>query len=86
MTRPFVAFLLNFLLPGTGLIYLGRWKWAIINLAVVICVGILAAFLLPNAIFDKYIRLIAIGCAGGSAGLARQLAVQMNQKTKRSAL
>ena len=80
MKKPFVAFLLSFLLPGAGLAYLGKWKWAIINFILVLLVGVLAAFLLPDDIFDRYIRFIALGCSGGSGGLAQQLAVQMNQK------
>jgi hypothetical protein len=80
MKKPSVAFLLNFLLPGAGLAYLGKWKWAIINLAVVLLIGILAAFLLSEDIFDRYIRYVAFGCAGGSGGLAQQLAAQMNRE------
>jgi hypothetical protein len=80
MKRTSVAFLLNFLLPGAGLAYLGKWKWAIINLAIVLLVGILATFLLPEDIFDRYIRYVAFGCAGGSGGLAQQLATQMNRE------
>ena len=80
MKKPFVAFLLSFLLSGAGLAYLGKWKRAIINLILVLLVGVLAAFLLPEDIFDRYVRFIAFGCAGGSGALAQQLAVQMNQK------
>jgi hypothetical protein len=80
MKKPFGALLLSFLLPGAGLAYLGKWKWAIINLILVLLVGVLAAFLLPEDIFERYMRFIAFGCAGGSGGLAQQLAVQMNQK------
>jgi hypothetical protein len=84
MKKPIVAFLLSFLLPGAGLAYLGKWKWAVINLAVVLLVGILAAFLLPEDIFDRYIRYVAIGCSGGSGGLAQQLAVQMNREANKA--
>ncbi len=82
MKKPFIAFLLSFLLPGAGLAYLGKWKWAILNLVAVLLVGVLASFLLPEDIFDRYIRYIGFGCAGGSGGLAQQLAIQMNQKAK----
>ncbi len=83
MKKPFVAFLLSFLLPGAGLVYIGRWKSALINFAVVLLVGVLAAFVLRDDTFSRYIRYIAFGCAGGSAGLAHQLAAQMNQETVR---
>ena len=80
MKKPFVAFLLSFLLPGAGLAYIGNWKWAVINLVVVLLVGVLTALLLPQEIFDKYIRYVAFGCAGGSGGLAQHFAAQVNQK------
>jgi hypothetical protein len=84
MKKPWVALLLSFLIPGAGLAYLGKWKWAIINLAVVLLVGILAAFLLPDDIFDRYIRYVGYGCSGGSGALALQLATQMNQEASGS--
>jgi len=84
MKKPFVAFLLSFLLPGAGLAYLGKWKSAITNLAVVLLVGGLAAFFLPDDIFDRYIRYVAFGCSGGSGGLAQQLAAQMNRETNKA--
>ena len=80
MKKPFLAFLFSFLLPGAGLAYIGKWKWAVINLVVVLLVGVLTGLLLTEEIFDRYIRYVALGCAGGSGGLAQQLAVQMNQK------
>jgi hypothetical protein len=86
MKKPSIAFLLSFLLPGAGLAYLGKWKWAITNLAVVLLVGGLAAFLLPEDIFDRYIRYVAFGCAGGSGALAQQLAAHMNREVNNAEL
>ncbi|MDB6029285.1 MAG: hypothetical protein JWM68_5508 [Verrucomicrobiales bacterium] len=80
MKKPFLAFLLSFLLPGAGLAYLGKWKWAIINLSVVLGIGLLLAFILSDEVFEKCIRPIAAGLAGGSGGLAQLLAKQMNEK------
>lgn len=82
MKKPFLAFILSFLLPGAGLAYLGKWKWATINLLAVLALGIVLAFTLPEEIFDHYIRFVAYGCAGGSGGLAQVLAKQMNEKAK----
>ena len=80
MKKPIVAFTLSFFLPGAGLAYLGKWKWAFINLGVVLLVGVAAAFLLSEEFFEQYGHYIAVGCSGGSGGLAQALATQMNQK------
>jgi hypothetical protein len=82
MKKPSVAFILSFLLPGAGLAYLGRWKWAFINLGVVLLIGVAAAFILSDEAFESYGRYIAIGCAGGSGGLAQTLAKLKNQKVQ----
>ena len=31
MKKPWLAYLLNVLLPGAGLAYLGKWGWAVMN-------------------------------------------------------
>lgn len=80
MKKPIVAFTLSFFFPGAGLAYLGKWKWAFINLGVVLLVGVAAAFLLSEEFFEQYGHYIAVGCSGGSGGLAQALATQMNQK------
>jgi len=84
MKKPFVAFILSFLLPGAGLAYLGKWKWAAINLGFVLLIGLIAAFALPDDVFDHYSHLIAVGLGGGSGGLAQTLAAQRNQKIQRN--
>lgn len=83
--RPFLAFLLSYLLPGAGLGYLGMWRWAALNLAVVLLVGFLVALVLPVDVFDAWIRQIAIGIGGGSGGLAYALAKQRNQQVAQDA-
>jgi hypothetical protein len=80
MKSPTLAFTLNFFLPGTGLWYLGKWGWGIVNFLVVFGIGVLLVFVLPDELFEKCIRYVAIGCAGGSGGLAMAIAKQMNQK------
>ncbi|MEP7048858.1 MAG: hypothetical protein ABJB12_00830 [Pseudomonadota bacterium] len=80
MKKPFVAFLLSFLLPGAGLAYLGKWKWAVVNLLVVLAIGVLLSLVLPAQILEHYAQVIAIGCSSGSAALARTLAMQQNQR------
>jgi len=82
MKKPIVAFILSFLLPGAGLAYLGKWKWAFINLGIVLLVGVAATFLLSQETLHQYGHYIAIGCSGGSGGLAQVLTTHMNQKAK----
>ena len=80
MKSPILAFTLSFFLPGAGLGYLGKWKWAIVNFAVVLLICIAATFILSNEAFDQCSRYIAAGCAGVSGGLASAIAKQLNQK------
>ena len=80
MKSPMLAFTLSFLLPGAGLAYLGKWKWGMLNLAVVLLIGLGCVFVLSDEALEQYVRYIAIGCAAGSGGLAQGLAKQMNQK------
>jgi len=75
-----LGLLFSFLLPGAGLVYLGKWKWGLLNLALVLAVGALAVCLLPEDVFDRYIRYLGYGCAGGSGGLAQQWAIKMNKE------
>ena len=77
-----IAFCLSFILPGAGLWYLGKWKWGFINLGVVLAIGIILSISLPDDAFFKVIRWVAIGCAGGSAGLAQAIAQQVNARIK----
>jgi hypothetical protein len=86
MKKPIVALTLSFLLPGAGLAYLGKWKWAFLNLGIVLLVGVAAAFLFSEETLHRYGHYIAIGCSGGSGGLAHALATQMNQKAKTDAV
>lgn len=82
---PLLALTLSFFLPGAGLWYLGRWGWGFVNLVVVLAIGLIAVFVLAEGVFDQSIRYIAIGCSGGSGGLAMALAQQINQKEKSDA-
>jgi TM2 domain-containing membrane protein YozV len=80
MKSPLLAFTLSFFLPGAGLWYLGKLAWGLVNLAVVLVIGVIAAVVLDEEVIERYIRYLAIGCAGGSGGLAMALAQQMNQR------
>jgi hypothetical protein len=79
--------MLSFFLPGAGLWYLGMWGWGFVNFLAVLGIGTVASFALPDDVFDRNIRLMAVLCGGGSGGLAMALANQRNlrnQPTPRS--
>ncbi len=80
MKRPFLAFLLSFLLPGAGLWYLGKWGWGFLNLGIVLSLGVILGLTLPEEVFERYIRFVAIGCGGGSAAFAELTAKRMNER------
>ncbi len=80
MKKPLVAFTLSFFLPGAGLAYLGKWKWAAVNLGAVALMGVLIAFFLPADVFDRSASVIAAALGAGSGALAQSLTVQMNKK------
>jgi len=82
MKKPFLAFILSFLFPGAGLVYLGKWKWGILNLFIVLLIGFLLAFFLPEVFLEKYMSPISSGLAGGSGGIAMAIAKQMNSKSQ----
>ena len=82
MKSPLLAFTLSFFLPGAGLWYLGKWAWGFVNLAIVLVIGVIAAFALDEEIFERYIRYFCIACSSGSGGLVMALAQQMNQGEK----
>ena len=69
-----LAAALNFVFPGAGLAYLGRWKMAFTNLALVqgvllvLCVGYREPTLM------EHIHYVFLGLAGASAGFAHAVA------------
>jgi zinc ribbon protein len=74
--KPWVAFLLSILLTGAGLAYLGKWGWAVLNLLAALGIGIAVALTYPDASSP-----VGIGILVGSAVLAKNLAVKMNQES-----
>lgn len=80
MKNPWLAFVLNLLLPGAGFCYLKKWKWALLNFTVVLGVGLMAAFLLPEAMIDKWMQPLSAGLAMSSGFMAKQAALLMNKQ------
>ena len=75
MKRPWIAFLLSFLVAGAGFAYLGKWTWAILNFAAAIAVGLLVYRFSPDSMS---IASTAVAAASGS--LAMTAAKAMNAK------
>ena len=73
--KPWIAFLLSFLLAGAGFAYLGKWTWAILNLAGAIAIGLLVYRFSPDSLS---IASTAVAAASGS--LAMTAAKTMNAK------
>src|SRR5690349_18140493 len=76
MKKPWVAFLLSFLLPGAGLAYLGKWGWAVLNFVTVL----ILAFLLAAAVPPDSMGAISAGLGAASGSLAMSLAGGINAK------
>ena len=74
--KPWVAFLLSILLTGAGLAYLGKWGWAVLNLAGAIVIAIIAVNISPDLGSP-----VGIGVCVGSAVLAKNLADKMNNES-----
>jgi hypothetical protein len=73
--KPWLAFLLNFILPGAGFAYLGKWAWAAINLGAAIAAGFVIAAYLPNSA-----NIAGVVVAATSGSLAMSVAQAMNTK------
>ncbi len=76
MKKPWVAFLLNFLLPGAGLAYLGKWGWAVLNFAAVL----ILAFILASAVPPDSLGAVSAGLGAASGSLAMSVAGGINAK------
>jgi hypothetical protein len=77
-----LAFTLNFFLPGAGLWYLGLFGWGLLNFLAVLGIGIVAALILPDDVFDRNIRILSVMCSSGSGGLAMAITQQRNLRNQ----
>jgi hypothetical protein len=78
--KPWVAFLLSFLVAGAGFAYLSKWTWAILNLSGAIAVGLVVYRFSPDSLS---IASTAVAAASGS--LAMTAAKTMNANFIQSA-
>jgi hypothetical protein len=73
--KPWIAFLLSFLVAGAGFVYLGKWTWALLNFFGAIAVGLIVYRFSPDSLS---IASTAVAAASGS--LAMTAAKTMNAK------
>lgn len=77
MKKPWLAFLLSLLVAGAGIAYLGKWGWAVLNLAAALAVGVLLVLYAPNLLNMAYIVVPVI-----NGSIAMSIANDMNAKLK----
>jgi hypothetical protein len=75
MKKPWLAFLLSFLIVGAGLAYLGKWGLAAANFFTAIAIGVVLALASPNSLSWAGLAIPAI-----SAVIAMNAAKALNAK------
>jgi hypothetical protein len=75
MKKPWLAFLLNFIVAGAGFAYLGRWAWAGINFVAAITIGLIVYRFSPDSL-----NTASVFVAAASASFAMTTAKAMNAK------
>lgn len=82
--KPWVAFVLSFLLPGSGLVYLGRVKAGVLNFVLVhlFLVGLLS---LQEPTVLEHIHYVFLALAAASAGYAHAVAAPHDSFTPHTA-
>jgi len=73
--KPWLAFLLSFLIAGAGFAYLGKWTWALLNLSGAIAVGLVVYRFSPDSL-----SMASTVVAAASGSLAMTAAKTMNAK------
>ena len=74
LRKPLIAFVLSFILPGAGLLYLKRWRGGLINLLLVHFVLFALAFGLNDSFVNEHLHYVFLILAAGSAGYAHAVA------------
>lgn len=79
MSKSRIAAVCSFLVPGSGLVYLGKWVWGVTNLA--LATG--AVLLLSSSpTISEHIHYVFLAIAAGSAGLAHAAATECEDETQ----
>lgn len=80
MKRPWLAFLLSFLLAGAGLWYLGRLWSGLINLLLAIAIGIVCAIFMPESMSNEWGPILGMTVPVISGVFAQQQAMLYNKR------
>jgi hypothetical protein len=80
MKKPWTAFALSLLIPGAGLLYLGRRMSGLINFFLVQAIYLTAALGPLDDALQKHFHYIVLACQAASAGIAHATAIQLNRK------
>ena len=75
MKKPWIAFILNFLVAGAGFGYLGKWAWAGINFVIAIAIGIIVYRFSPDSL-----NTASVIVAAASGSFAMTTAKTMNAR------
>ena len=79
--KPWLAFVLSFVLPGAGLAYLGMWRSAAGNLAVAFVLPAIILVLMPEDVIDS-IHYLYLTIAVGSGAWAHATAARQNRTSE----
>ena len=77
--KPWLAFLLSFILPGAGLVYLRKWKQGIANFVVVHAILFFLFFGVGEPTLVEHIHYVFLGLAAASGGYAHGVAMSVNK-------
>ena len=75
MKKPWLAFLLSFLIAGAGFVYLGKWTWALLNFFGAIALGLVIYRFSPDSM-----SMASTAVAAASGAVAMSAAKAMNAK------
>lgn len=77
-SNPWLAFVLNFALPGVGLMYLGQWKRGILNLVLVQATICFLFFGFAEPTLVEQIHYVFLALAAASGGYAHGVSQSLN--------
>ena len=79
--KPWLAGVLSVVLPGAGLVYLGKWLPGLVNFALVQALLMILIFAFGDAQVVEHIHYVFLAAAAASGGYAHAVATGMQQST-----